>query len=391
MAYNFEEIFSGARMRSVLKSIDLNILRRSTDGTQYRDGDPDPALYKMLPLTSYLTKENALMKFNGDRPMMGSVVAYDQEIPQERNRSTLTEENIGHFKVGLSRIFVERDYELLHKIRMMASQPGMAGAVNELMMNFEATPTILSNGVLNKLFYLSVRVLLLGECRYIDPKTKFKVDLSYTGQVPAGHFAAPKTGAGRWNQPTTATGINDLVDHLQVYYSTLQTYPTVGMKTGTFTQLRNQASTKEMMLRDMGVLSTLDATNQTALGMIAGATPDQVATAIGKRLTQTTGQPGTVNLLITDGFGYERTAAGDVNKFPWVADDYYFFINPGIVEQAILPNATNDFAGGLATSTEILRKDPRSESITVSGVCVPLCFDPRYLGARNVNDTAIAA
>jgi hypothetical protein len=391
MAYNFEEIFSGARLRTILRSIDLNINRRSTDGTEYRDGDPDPALYKLLPLVQYLSKENALLKFNGDRPMMGAVVAYDQEIPQERTRSTLTEENIGHFKVGLSRIWTERDYELLYKIGLLANSPGGAAAANELMMTFETTPTILSNGVLNKLYYLSLRVLTLGEVRYTDPKTNYKVDLNYLSQVPSGHFAAPKTGAGRWSQPTTATGVNDLVDHLQVFYSNLQTYPTVAMKSNTFTQLRNQSSTKEMMLRDMGVLSTLDATNQTALGMVAGATPEQVATAVGKRLTMTTGQPGTVSMLITDGFGYERGSDGTVLKYPWIADDYYFFVRPGILEQAILPNASNDFAGGLSTSTEIISKDPRRESITVSGVCVPLCFDPRYLGARNVNDTAIAA
>ncbi|HEY9825113.1 MAG TPA: hypothetical protein V6D19_06675 [Stenomitos sp.] len=390
MAYSFEELLGGSRLRPIMKSVDLNIQRLSTDGTTYRDGEPDPALYKMLPLTSYLSLEQAFLKFQGDRPMMGSVVALDQEIPQERPRMQLTEENVGNFKIGQSRLFTEKDYQLLYKLRMMQATPGMAAAANELMMAFQAMPVTLSSGVLYKLFYMACRVLCLGQAAYTDPKTNYRVDLSYLDSVPSGHFAAAKTGTGRWSQPSTATGVQDLVDHLTVYYNTLRRYPTIGMNSLTFTQLRNQQATKEMVLRDLGVLSTLDATNQTALSMVAGATPEQIATAIGRRLTMQTGQPGQVSLLITDGVGYERNKDGSVTQFPYIPNDYYFFVNPGIIEQAILPNAANDFAGGMAVTTEILSKDPRRESVTASGVCVPLCFDPRYLGARNVNDTAIA-
>jgi hypothetical protein len=162
------------------------------------------------------------------------------------------------------------------------------------------------------------------------------------------------------------------------------------MPVNTFTQLRNQASTKEMMLRDLGVLSTLDATNQTALGMVAGATVEQVSMAVGKRLTDQNGGQGTVTIKITDGLAYERNKQGVMNSFPWIPDDYYFFMEDGIIEQAILPNPSNNFAGGMSTTFEEIRKDPKAESTTVSGVCVPLCFDPRYLGARNVNDTAVS-
>lgn len=387
--YSFSELYKNS-LTKVTKSVDLNVMKRSTDGTEYREGSPDPAVYKMIPLNQYLTAKMAIAKFRSKKPILGSVVAIDQEIPQDRDYAELTIENIGSFKIGKSRVFTEKDYNDLQDIRMLASTPGMASAANEQLNAYMATPVALSDAILFKLFMLTMRVLTLGECRYVDPKTKLAVDLSYTSQIPAGHMAPTKTGGGRWSQAGTATGIQDIADHLAVYYATLQRYPeAILMNSNTFTQLRNQSSTKEMVLRDKGILTTLDATNAAALGAVKPGSVEDISSAIGDRLTTTTGQPGSIKIIVTDGKFYERGLDGTTTEAQYLPSDYYVFWSSGCIEQAILPNAANDFAGGLATSTHILSPDPKRESVIVSGVVVPIVPDPRYLGARNVNDTAI--
>ncbi len=392
MPNSFIEILN-QNMSKIVKSVDLTIKRRSTDGSEYADGLPDPALYKMFPLTSYSSTLLAIMKMKVAKPMLGSVVAYDQEIPQERNLAELTEETIGSLKIGRSHIFLEEDFVTLNKITMMSQSnaPGAAQAASQLLMAYQAIPSQLVDANLFKLFLLSMRVCCLGKTAYTDPKTDYAVELSY--DAPVGHFPAPKTGAGRWNQAVTATGINDLVDHLSAYYTTNQRFPDkIPMNSKNFNELRSQVQTKEFFLRNTREIVFGQTVDPAAIANHRPLTPDELNQVLQSRLMSNVGQsPNDVTIMPTDGRFYERNKRGDIVTDMYVPPDYYFFYTNGMLEQCIFPNAANDFAGGAAVTTDIIRKDPRNESVTASIIGVPLVADPRMLGARNVNDTAIAA
>jgi hypothetical protein len=392
MANSFVELLNQS-MAKVVKSVDLTIQRRSVDGSTYADGLPDPALYKMFPLVSYSSVLLAILKLKVAKPMLGSVVAIDQEIPQERNLAEVTEETIGNLKIGKSHVYLEEDFVMLNKINMMAqsNNPGQVAAAAQLLMTYQAVPSQLVDACLFKLFVLTMRIACLGRCAYTDPKTDYAVELSY--DAPVGHFATTLTGAARWSQAVTATGINNLVDHLAVYYATNQRFPDkIPMNSKNFNELRSQNATKEFFLRDSRQLTNDQTVNTAALAGHRPLTPDELNNVLKARLMDNVGAaPNDIVIMPTDGRYYERNKAGDILTQFYVPPDYYFFYSAGMMEQCLFPNAANDFAGGAAVNTEIIRKDPRNESVTTSIVGIPLVADPRMLGGRNVNDTAIAA
>jgi hypothetical protein len=378
---------------TINKSVDLTIRRRSVDGTLVKDGNPDPALYKLFPVMSYSSTLLAIQKIKEASPMIGTILAFDQEILQEREWAEVTEEKIGKFKIAKGRIYLEDEFYLIKRIEEMSSSdmPGSQATALQLIKVIQAVPSALTEACMNALFMLSLRIAALGKCAYTDPKSKFIADLEYV--PPAGHFAPPLTAANRWNQPTTAQGINGLVDHLAVFYETNQRFPDrIIMNSANFNQLRSQSSTKEFFLRNVvRQITTGQSIDASAIAAHDPLGPDELNKVLNNRLLANVGQaPNDVVIMPTDCRYFWRDENGNRQSDFYVPKDYYFFYVNGMVEQALFPNAANNFAAGAAVNTELLKKDPRREQVTSSIVGVPLVTDPRLLGARNVNDTAIA-
>ncbi|MGB8698735.1 MAG: hypothetical protein WCD18_04900 [Thermosynechococcaceae cyanobacterium] len=381
-----------SQMPKVTKLIDLTLTRESITGETYEDGMPDSALLKLFPMVQYMDRDLALMKLRRSRPSLAYVVGTDQDIPQDREQVQLTTENVGDLKIAKSSLFTETDFNLMYRMTMLErSGPAGVKAAQQIKNAFMAKTPELSQAVMNTLFFFSLRTALLGRVAYTDLRTKLPVTLTYVDQIPAGNLAATKTGNGRWSQPATANGIQDIVDHLDAYYGNIRAYPPfIGMGAREWVSLRNQNTTREVVLRGRGVITELGAVDAAALGNAPPPTLQEVSDEISRRLSRSDGTPGRVSLLVTDANYYSRDEAGVTTPGLYFPAGYYGFLWPGMVEQAILPNATNDFNGGLAPTTRVIETDPRRERFSVSGVCVPLVADPRRIASRNVENTAIA-
>jgi hypothetical protein len=174
---------------------------------------------------------------------------------------------------------------------------------------------------------------------------------------------------------------------MNAYYDNLKKFPPfIVMSRKTANDLRNQSSTKAIVARNTGVLMEVGTPDAVAIGQLPPPSLEAVSDAINQRVIAGGGQYGTVQIIVSDAFYYQRGAnVTGTQTLSYIPANYYFFATDNFIERAIVPTASNNFAGGLVTTTEIVSKEPPQEKITVAGRGFPLVPDPRFIGARKVD------
>lgn len=368
----------------VQRAIDLQLATVSSTGEVYLDGYPDPALNRFFPFVSYSDPILALLKLRSFSPTVGYVVATDGDIPQDTERLTITQETFGNFKLAKSRLITEEDFNVARQAEQLAMS-GNGQAAESIRNMFLAVPAMLTQGVINLHTVMSLQVACTGVCNYVDTISGVTANLSYLNQIPSGNIATALTGTSVWSNWTNANGINDIVSHLNAYYDNLKKFPPfIVMSRATANNLRNQNSTKVIVARDNGVLTEVGTPDANAGGQLPPPSLESVANTINKRLLAGGGQNGTTQIIVSDAFYYQRGVTGGTLTLPYIPANYYFFATDNYIERAIVPTASNNFAGGLVTTTEVVSKEPPQEKITVAGRGFPLVPDPRFIGARKV-------
>lgn len=374
----------------VQAAIDLRLSTVSSTGETYLDGYPDPALNRFFPFVQYSDSVLALLKMRSYSPTLAYVVATDGTIPQDTERLTVTQETFGNFKLAKSRLITEEDFNVMHEAEKLAMS-GNAQAAEAIRNNFLGIPALLTQSVINLHTMLTIRVACTAQCNYQDPTSRASAVLSYSSQVPSSHLPPALTGNNRWSQWTTATGIDNIVSHLEAVYVTLHKFlPFIVMSRVTANNLRNQTSTKEAVGRAKGMITEVGAANPAAVAAMPPPSLAEISGVIGQRLLAGGGQNAGVQIIVSDAVYYRRGGGRTgTEEFPFIPDGYYFFATDNYIERAIVPTASNNFAGGLVTSTEFISKEPPRESVTVAGRGFPLVMDPRFIAARNTEDTAL--
>ena len=369
----------------VQRAIDLQLSTVSSTGEVYRDGYPDPALNRFFPFVQYSDPILALLKLRSYTPTVGYVVATDGDIPKDSERITVTQETFGNFKLAKSRLITEEDFIVARQAEQLALT-GNGQAAEAIRNMFLAVPAMLTQSLINLHTVMSLQVACTGACNYADPVSGITANLSYIGQIPNGNLASALTGSAIWSNWVTANGITDIVNHMNDYYNNLKKFPPfIVMSRKTANDLRNQNSTKAIVARNTGVLMEVGAPDAAAVGQLPPPSLEAVSDAINKRLIAGGGQYGTTQIIVSDAFYYQRGATvSGTQTLPYIPANHYFFATDNYIERAIVPTASNNFAGGLVTTTEIVSKEPPQEKITVAGRGFPLVPDPRFIGARKV-------
>lgn len=370
----------------VQRAIDLQLSTVSSTGEVYRDGYPDPALNRFFPFVQYSDPILALLKMRSYTPTVGYVVATDGDIPQDSERLTVTQETFGNFKLAKSRLITEEDFIVARQAEQLAMS-GNGQAAEAIRNMFLAVPAMLTQALINLHTVMSLQVACTGICNYVDPISGITANLSYASQVPQGNLASALTGTSVWSNWTNATGIADIVGHMNAYYDNLKKFPPfIVMSRKTANDLRNQNSTKVIVARDTGVLTEVGAPDVAAVGQLPPPSLETISNAINKRVIAGGGQYGTVQIIVSDAYYYQRGAnAVGTLTLPYIPANYYFFATDNYIERAVVPTASNNFAGGLVVTTEVVSKEPPQEKITVAGRGFPLSPDPRFIGARKVD------
>jgi hypothetical protein len=378
-----------ANLPRINKSVDLTLSTVSSTGEIYVDGLPDPALNRFFPIVNYPDPKLAMLKFKSSKPTLAYIVATDGTVPADTERLQLTQELFGNFKLAKGYLVTEADMEVMREVDMMAAT-GQELAAEQIRMHYLAMPASLSQGCINLHTMLTLRTACAGRCYYYDETTKIPADLSYVAQIPNGNLAAALTGNSRWSQWATANGINDIVAHMQVVYDNIKRFPPfIVMSRTEANNLRNQASTKEVVYRAKGIITEVGTPNAAAIAALTPPSLTDIADVIGQRLLAGGGQNGSVQIIVTDAVYYVRSAGGITQAYPYLPAGYYIFAWDNYIERAIVPTASNNFAGGLSVKARVTDDEPPQERITVAGRGFPLAPDARLIAARNVEDSAI--
>lgn len=392
--YSVAELLNKNRP-TITRSIDLTLSELSATGARIRDGLFDPALAPFIASPSYQTRDVAWLKVKSFRPRIAHIRGTDGEVLMERNYVDLTKEDLGSINISDGAVWTESDYQRLDMLRMLGQDmTRQREAYQELLDVFLQRPADLTLGIQQTWLLMALRAVTFGNPNYTDPRSGITYSVDYTADIPAGHLAATLAGNDRWSQLTTANGIDDLVAHLNVFYDSVKRFPSgIALSRLMADNLRNQASTKILVARNKGTITDgaaiVDSSN------LPKASLEDIRDVIATELTSSNATMAAPSIIVTDAVYYNANSTAS----PFLPADYYVFLTENMVEAARVPTIADLKARSTGQGTlsaggyTVIAKDsndiPAKDTLKVDSAGMIIIPDPRFIGARNVENTAV--
>ena len=227
--------------------------------------------------------------------------------------------------------------------------------------------------IVDKHTYLTLKVACTGQCIYTDPLSQAQIQLTYPNTI-AALLPAPLTGNARWAQAATANGLGNLQTHAEAYYGEFGSFPyAILLHWKNLREIGDQAATRTAFVAGSGM--ALDASNLSGLYL----TDDAIVNLIKQRTR-------CQQVILVDGrFEEEQPGTGAPIETPYLADDYYAFVEQSNMERALVPTVEKDFKPGIFINAKVLEEIPRRERIAAVANGIPLVVDDRKIAARKVN------
>lgn len=333
---------------------------------------PDPGLlsqYKLMDefvtlefsddpdVLTYLVKQNLAI---------ASVISVDGEV-MSTSAGSLIKFDGDFFKLAIAHNWDEKKQEQMLKFRKM-----LPGNISQTFIDMLfGSVADLQPRIVKLANVLTWQVLQSGQVSYTDPRSGVTAKLSYT--VANDQFPTALTGSAKWDQYTTATGLQDIEDHLLNYYDRKGYYPDrIAMSNRSAIHLSRQESTRNRAL-SMGILS-----NVPAAGVASAVSPELLMRIIPQLAMSKT------QLEIYDAQYEIETAPGQTVKGRYLNDNQYCFLTAGMGKRLFGPTIENEGKAGLFVKTEELRSSPPRDRSYCVGKMVPFFPQPDLLGGRVV-------
>ena len=306
---------------------------------------------------TYLIKQNLAI---------ASVISVDGEVVST-SAGSLIKLDGDFFKLAIAHNWDEKKQEQMLKFRRM-----LPGNISQTFIDMLfGSVADLQPRVIKLANVLTWQVLQSGQVSYTDPRTGVTAKLTYN--VTNDQFPSALTGTSKWDQYTTANGLQDIEDHLLNYYDRRGYYPDrIVMSNRLLIHLSRQESTRNRALA-MGMLSnvpTAGVASAVSLEMLMKVIP-QLA------MSQT-------QVEVYDAQYELETAPGQTVKGRYLNDDSYCFLTGNMGKRLFGPTIENEGKSGLFVLTEqLLTSPPRDRSYCV-GKMVPFFPQPELLGGRKV-------
>jgi hypothetical protein len=373
MANSFVEFYS-RNTRQVVAAVDQTdrLLREST-----------AALDTLFPITSYQTTELLLLKMQGN-VTVASIVAPDQELPNDNGKFSLTEELLGRTLIGKQHVFTDKEYEGLEKMRTYSASGGPQGTaiVNAYQQYLLGIAADMPAAINAKHLILLMQVMSTGACDYTDPLTGLKVELTYSDRENS-LFPSALTAGNRWSQPTTADGLNDLEGLSEAWRLIHGSKPTFLL--AHYDDLRNLAnhdSTKEAL----GAIAGTDSTLAASLYLSSMYDRNSLQLNPGPLLELIQARTGVSRVLVVDAKYSETLKNGTKRDAFYLPEKTIIFGDEsGSYERARVPFKENGGAPGVYVATKQLDDAPLRERLAGLSAGVPFVRDGRYLCAQVVD------
>ena len=306
---------------------------------------------------AYLVKQNLAI---------ASVISVDGEVVST-GAGSLIKFDGDFFKLAIAHNWDEKKQEQMLKFRRM-----LPGNISQTFVDMLfGSVASLQPRVIKLANVLTWQVLQSGQVSYTDPRSGVTARLNYS--VAADQYPAALTGTARWDQYATATGLQDIEDHLLNFYDRHGYYPDkIVMSNRLAIHLSRQESTRNRAL-SMGMLS-----NVPAAGVASAVSPDILMKTLPQLAMSKT------QLEIYDAQYEIETAPGQTVKGRYLNDNGYCFLTSGMGKRLFGPTIENEGRSGLFVKTEEVRSSPPRDRSYCVGKFVPFFPKPDLLGGRIV-------
>lgn len=306
---------------------------------------------------AYLVKQNLAI---------ASVISTDGEVVST-GAGSLIKFDGDFFKLAIAHNWDEKKQEQMLKFKRM--MPGnMSQTFVDMLFGSVAS---LQPRVVKLANVLTWQVLQSGQVSYTDPRSGVTARLAYS--TTADQYPTALTGTARWDQYATATGLQDIEDHLLNFYDKKGYYPDkIVMSNRLAIHLSRQESTRNRAL-STGMLS-----NVPAAGVASAVSPEILMKLVPQLAMSKT------QLEIYDAQYEIETSPGQTVKGRYLNDNSYCFLTSGMGKRLFGPTIENEGRSGLFVKTEQLQTSPPRDRSYCVGKMVPFFPQPDLLGGRTV-------
>lgn len=365
-------------------------VRKLIDTTYHRLRKRSGLIDQYFPLMSYDDFELLWLRFE-DRLPIASLIGFEGEVPNTK-AGNIRELQLDVLKLGIAHTWKENDFKLMHKYEQRVT-----GVPQSFKNQIFGSVQGLVPRIVDLHNVLTWQVIYQGECDYLDPRTGIRGQIEYDTETTL--FPAALTGTERWSQPTTANGLQTLVNLTEAFYQVNGYFPDMTvMSRKDYNNLRNQDSVKGAALSKMASSFTSPPTDFTvSLAMLNDLMSDREI------------PPLYVDDDNRAGFDeqYEiEDAQGNITRGRFLPEGYVTFLTaikqaanveggidgaePAATmgERALGPTVENDMQPGIFTLTEEVSKSPPVDRVLAVATGVPAVWDSRTLCAQKIDGAA---
>jgi hypothetical protein len=211
-------------------------------------------------------------------------------------------------------------------------------------------------------------VLQTGKLLRTDPRSEMKVEIDYRNphDVSYNHFPAALTGTARWDQLSTANGLQDLYDSMDTYIDTNGFPPDlIVMSRKLLNLLMNQQSTK-------------DAATQVRGASVGSVSPELLSAALSARMLP--------SIRTFDEMYQDELSNKGSQKVRFLNTNRFVFVSQRMGQRAMGPTLESGGNTGVYVVTREISKFPSVDATQGVSTVLPVFADPKLLYSRQVVD-----
>jgi hypothetical protein len=335
-----------------------------------RSGMLDP----YIPFKTYTTRK--FLGYVVDQiNTVASIIAYGQEAPTT-SLGGIRKVTGELFKSGLQFVYDEEKMwdmkEAMEKAWYdgvaVQSVPGIPGSNPDLANYIFGTIEQIAKSQVELLDAMTWQALQTGKIMRTDPRTKIVTDIDFTNPYDTtyNHFPTALSGAARWDQYTTANGIQDLYNDVDAFVDTNGYAPVmIVMSRKLLNHLMQQQTTKD------AVASTF------TIGQVGTVSFEQVIEIMRRR-----GIPP----IVTFDEMYKNEVNGSLVNTRFLNTNRYVFMAPGMGTRCMGPTLENDAMAGVYVVTKEIKQHPPVDATIGVATIVPMFANPKLMFSRQVMD-----
>jgi hypothetical protein len=315
------------------------------------------------------------------RPI-ASVIAYGAEVPVTSvgDFSKFTGEL---FKSGLSYDYPEEKQRAMKKAMELATLKNITvqnmvmpdgttvkGTNNTLAEYLFGTIADITRAHVDLLDVLTWKALQFGTVTHTDARTNATLSLNFIdGTASYSHFPSALSGGDLWTAYTTANGLQDLYNAIEVFIDTNGSKPkAVVMSRKLREHLMRQTSTRQALGSISTSLATVNAVGQVSTSSLAVVLEDREIPPI---------------VTFDEQYNMEDTSK-NVVKGRFLNTDRFVFLTEAMGERAMGPTLESDDQTGIFVKTREVTQFPPRDATQSVATMLPIFANPKLLYSQKV-------